>query len=61
MRHRLRQRRGGEVAFRVEHPDRAALHGLTLPSGIAVDTTGAVYVTDHESGKVVKLDPGRAT
>ncbi|QWY63707.1 MULTISPECIES: hypothetical protein [Mycobacterium] len=32
-----------------------------MPSGIAVDTTGAVYVTDHESGKVVKLDPGRAT
>lgn len=32
-----------------------------MPSGIAVDTAGAVYVTDHESHKVMKLDPGSNT
>jgi serine/threonine protein kinase, bacterial len=35
--------------------------GLTVPWGIAVDAAGSVYVTDHDTDKVLKLAAGAST
>jgi serine/threonine-protein kinase len=32
--------------------------GLKQPGGVAVDTDGAVYVTDFAEHRVLKLEPG---
>jgi serine/threonine-protein kinase len=35
--------------------------GVSVPWGIAVDNTGTVYVTEHDSNQVMKLAAGSNT
>nr|3WW7_A Chain A, Pizza2 protein [synthetic construct]3WW7_B Chain B, Pizza2 protein [synthetic construct]3WW7_C Chain C, Pizza2 protein [synthetic construct] len=35
--------------------------GLNTPNGVAVDSAGTVYVTDHGNNRVVKLAAGSNT
>ena len=57
VRHRRRQQTGchaaGGATTQVELPFTA----LKYPHGIAVDGEGAVYVTDYDTNRVVKLAP----